>query len=71
MEPGQRRACSRRCGGFTDWVYAVALSPDGKLVAGGSGNGEVRIFRTADGNLVTSFNAAPGYRPATTAEAKK
>ncbi len=63
-------AALKTCGGFTDWVYAVALSPDGKLVAGGSGNGEVRIFRT-DGTLVTSFNAAPGYTPPKTVEVKK
>ena len=47
--------------GFTDMVYAVAISPDGKLVAGGAANGEVRIFKTADGALVSSFNATPGY----------
>ena len=32
--------------GFTDWVYAVALSPDGTLVAGGSRNGEVRVWKS-------------------------
>jgi len=49
--------------GHTDWVYAVAISPDGKLVAGGSRNGEVRIWKTADGALVKAFNASPGYVP--------
>lgn len=47
--------------GFTDWVYAVAISPDGKLVAGGSWNGEVRVFKADDGNLLKAFNASPGY----------
>ena len=47
--------------GFTDMVYAVAISPDGKLVAGGAANGEVRIFKTADGAPVSNFNATPGY----------
>lgn len=51
----------KTCGGFTDWVYAVALSPNGELVAGGSWNGEVRIFKTSDGSLVKNFNASPGY----------
>lgn len=69
--PAKGGAALKTLGGFTDWVYAVALSPDGNLVAGGSGKGEVRIFRTGDGNLVTSFNAAPGYNPPKTAEAKK
>ena len=45
--------------GFTDWVYAVAISPNGKLVAGGSHNGEVRIFNASDGTLVNSFHATP------------
>jgi WD40 repeat protein len=47
--------------GHTDWVYAVALSPDGQLVASGAWNGEVRIWRTADGNQAAAFNASPGY----------
>jgi WD40 repeat protein len=47
--------------GHTDWVYAVALSPDGKLVAAGSWNGEVKVWNTADGALVKAFNASPGY----------
>jgi WD40 repeat protein len=63
-------AALKTLGGFTDWVYAVALSPDGQLAAGGSANGEVRIFKTADGNPAATFNASPGY-VAKTAEAKK
>ncbi|HZZ79851.1 MAG TPA: c-type cytochrome domain-containing protein [Gemmataceae bacterium] len=47
--------------GMTDWVYAVAISPNGQLVAGGAANGEVRVWKTGDGNLVTTFNATPGY----------
>lgn len=47
--------------GFTDHVYTVAVSPDGTLVAGGAFNGEVRIFKLADGSLVKTFNASPGY----------
>jgi WD40 repeat protein len=47
--------------GLTDWVYAVAISPDGKLVAGGAANGEVRIWKT-DGSLVAAFNATPGKK---------
>jgi len=46
--------------GFTDWVYAVAISPDGQLVAGGSYNGEVRVFKVADGALIKAFDATPG-----------
>ncbi len=56
--------------GHTDWVFAVALSPDGSLVASGSWNGEVRVWKTSDGSLVQSFNASPGYA-APKVEAKK
>lgn len=47
--------------GLTDWVYAVAISADGQLVAGGAANGEVRIWKTSDGAPVSNFNATPGY----------
>jgi hypothetical protein len=47
--------------GLTDYVYAVAISPDGQFVAGGAANGEVRVWKTADGMAVSSFNATPGF----------
>ncbi len=47
--------------GLTDWVYAVAISPDGTLVAGGSWNGEVRVWKASDGAVQAAFNASPGY----------
>lgn len=53
--------------GFTDHVYAVAVSPDGNLVAGGAFNGEVRVWKLADGAAVATFNASPGLK----VEAKK
>jgi WD40 repeat protein len=34
-----------------DWVYAVALSPDGKRVAAGAGDGKLYLWNTADGKL--------------------
>jgi hypothetical protein len=46
--------------GLTDWVYAVALSLDGSMVAAGCWNGEVRVWKT-DGTLVRVFTASPGY----------
>lgn len=56
--------------GLTDWVYAVAISADGQLVAGGAANGEVRIWKV-DGTTVTNFNATPGYTAPKTVEAPK
>jgi hypothetical protein len=46
--------------GLNDFVYALAVSPDGKQVAGGSYDGEVRVWNIADAALVKSFNASPG-----------
>lgn len=58
--------------GHKDWVYAVAISPDGQLVAGGAWDGEVRVWKVADGKEATVFNASPGYTaPPKTAEVKK
>jgi WD40 repeat protein len=57
--------------GFTDHVYALAVSPDGTLVAGGAFNGEVRIYKIADGALVKSFNASPGFKVEAKVDPKK
>jgi WD40 repeat protein len=40
----------------------VAVSADGNLIASGSWNGEVRIWKAADGALVKAFNASPGHQ---------
>ncbi len=60
----------RTLSGHTDWVYALALSPDGNLVASGSWNGEVRVWKLADGSVVKAFNASPGYQAPTATAAK-
>jgi WD40 repeat protein len=48
--------------GHTDWVYTVAISPDGNLVASGAWNGEVKVWKIADGALVKEFNGSPGLQ---------
>jgi WD40 repeat protein len=55
-------AAGKVLGGFTDHVYSVAASPDGNLAAAGAFNGEVRVFKIADGALVKAFNASPGFK---------
>ncbi len=48
-------------GGHTDQVFAVAFSPDGTLVASGSYNGEVKLWKLADPKMpLKAFNATPG-----------
>lgn len=47
--------------GLTDHVFAAAISPDGKQVAAGGYDGEVRLWNVADGAVVKGFNASPGY----------
>lgn len=40
---------------FTDtfgYIYAVAFSPDGQLIAAGTGDGEIRLWRADDGQPV-------------------
>jgi len=50
--------------GHKDCVFALALSPDGNLVASGAWDGEIRIWKVDDGTLVKSFNGSPGVETA-------
>ena len=45
---------------ITDWVYGVSLSPDGKQVAAGTGEGKLYFWNTQDGKLerTVSFGEA-------------
>lgn len=56
--------------GHADWVYSIALSPDGKTLASGSWDGEVRLWNLSEGKPLRTILAAPGYKPATTAQVK-
>lgn len=49
----------RNFSGHADWVYSVAVSPDGQLIATGSWDGEVRVWKITDGSLVKNFPARP------------
>jgi hypothetical protein len=63
-------AALKTLSGLTDYIFAVAISPDGQLVAAGSNNGEVRIWKASDGALVKNFIASPGHVAKTAAEKK-
>jgi WD40 repeat protein len=49
--------------GHADWVYSIALSGDGKTVASGSWDGQVRLWTLEDGKLIRTILAAPGFKP--------
>jgi WD40 repeat protein len=56
--------------GHTDYVYALAVSPDGNLIASGSFNGEVKIWKPNEDKAFRSFNASPGWHAAVPAAKK-
>jgi WD40 repeat protein len=53
-------AAGKQLTGLNDYVYTVAFSADGELVAGGSYDGGVAVWKVSDGSVVKSFNASPG-----------
>jgi WD40 repeat protein len=56
--------------GHNDWIYAFALSSDGKSIASGSWDGEVRLWNLGDGKPLKTILAAPGLKAVARAEAK-
>ncbi|MCI0700127.1 MAG: hypothetical protein L0241_03455 [Planctomycetia bacterium] len=54
-------AAGKTLSGLNDFVYAVCFSPEGDLVAGGSYDGGVVVWKVSDGSTVKAFNASPGY----------
>ncbi len=52
---------SKRFEGLKAAATALAVSGDGSLVAAGTGDGEIRIWKTADAALLTTFCSCPGF----------
>jgi mono/diheme cytochrome c family protein len=57
-------AVLRTLQGHDDWVYTFAIAPDGKSIASGSWDGEVRLWNLADGKPDKTIIAAPGFKAA-------
>ena len=49
--------------GHKDWALAVAYHGATKRLASGGFDGEIRVWNSEDGKPVTTFLAAPGYKP--------
>jgi WD40 repeat protein len=56
--------------GHSDYVYALAISPDESLIASGSFNGEVKVWKLPADKPFKAFNASPGWHPASPAAKK-
>jgi WD40 repeat protein len=50
-----------------DWVCSIALHEASGRLAAASHGGDVRLWNVNDGRMITSFIAAPGLKPASTA----
>lgn len=58
------RAAVRSYAGHGDRIYSAAIHEAKNLLVTGALNGEIRVWNTADGTLVSAFTAAPGLAPA-------
>ena len=57
----EKRELVRTFSGHRDWVYSLAIDPASQHLASGGYDGEVRIWKIQDGQLIIAFTAAPGY----------
>ena len=48
---------ARSFSGGTDFMYASAVTPDGKVILGGGQDSALRIWNMADGKVIATFEA--------------
>jgi hypothetical protein len=63
----EKRELIRKYEGHRDAIFGLVLSRDGKRLASGGFDGEIRIWNTESGELVRAFMGAPGRGAASTA----
>jgi WD40 repeat protein len=51
---GELTAEKRILSDAADWVYAVAVSPDGRIIAAGAADGKLYLWNEPDGRLLTA-----------------
>jgi len=59
--PSPSWVCTQTLAGHTSWVRSVAIHPDGKTVASGSGDRTIKIWDLATGTLVQTLAAKAGW----------
>ncbi len=47
---------------LADWAVSIAVSPDGKRLAAGGFNGQVRVWELATRKMLATFMALPGFK---------
>lgn len=49
--------------GHADWIYSLAVHPGSGMLATGSYDGEIRLWKIDDATMMSNWLAAPGYTP--------
>jgi WD40 repeat protein len=59
--PAEEPRLRAALGGHTDWVYCVAFSPRGKLIASGSKDKSIKLWDGETGQNMATFQGHTGH----------